>query len=91
MHVVARFSGIVIRMLYLRGMGARLHAFYGEGEMVVELATLRILQVDVPPHVSRLVLAWAARHQRELLGDRRKPALRVPARGIGPRGLAFAA
>ncbi len=67
MPVIARFCGIVIRLLCLRTLGARLHAFHGNSEMVVDLASLRIIQGNVPERESRMVMAWAKIHQRELL------------------------
>ena len=70
MPVVARFCGIVIRLLCLRSLGMRLHAFHGDSEMVVELDTLRVLQEEVSEPVKLMVLAWAKDHQRELKAGR---------------------
>jgi hypothetical protein len=75
MPVVARFCGIVIRLLRLGQLGVRLHAFFEGREMVVDLATLRTLQENVPLGVRRLVLAWARQHRPELL-DRWRPSAR---------------
>jgi len=74
MPVIARFCGIVIRMLSLRAFGVRLHAFHGDGEMVVDLKTLRIIEGNLPEAVKELVLAWVRLHQQELLGGYRRPA-----------------
>jgi hypothetical protein len=68
MPVIARFRGIVIRMLNLRTFGVRLHAFHGDREMVVELKTLRVIEGNLPEGIRELVLAWVGQHQRELLG-----------------------
>ena len=57
--MIARFYGIVIRMLCARALGARIHAFYGDSELVVSLWPLRIIQGDAPQRVSDLVLEWA--------------------------------
>lgn len=67
MPVIARFCGIVIRLLCLRTLGTRLHAFHGNSEMIVDLASLRIIEGNVPARESRMVMAWAKMHQRELL------------------------
>ena len=67
MPVIARFCGIVIRLLQLRALGTRLHAFHGDSEMVVDLASLRIIQGDASERESRLVMAWAREHQHQLL------------------------
>ncbi len=71
MPVIARFCGIVIRLLCLRPFGARLHAFYGDTEIIITLPTLEVIQGDAPPVVRRVVLAWARRHYRELLANTR--------------------
>ncbi len=67
MPVIARFCGIVIRLLTLRGFGTRLHAFHGDSELVVDLASLRIIDGAVPAVEQQMVLAWAREHQRELM------------------------
>jgi len=67
MPVIAKFCGIVIRMLFLRSMDARFHAFYGNTELVVGISPLRIIQGEAPGRIAALVLAWAASHQAELL------------------------
>ena len=68
MPVIARFYGIVIRMLSLLTFGVRLHAFHGDGEMVVDLKTLRVIEGTLPEAIRELVLAWIGLHQKELLG-----------------------
>jgi hypothetical protein len=70
MPVIARFCGIVIRLLCLRSFGPRLHAFHGDSEMVVDLTTLRIIDADVPEAVKCIVMAWASDHQREVLAGK---------------------
>ena len=67
MPVIAKFYGIVIRMLCSRPLGARLHAFYGDTELVVGLFPLRIVQGDAPDRVREMVLRWAGLHQMELI------------------------
>ena len=67
MPVIARFCGIVIRLLCLRTLGTRLHAFHGDSEMVVDLASLRVIEGNVPERERRMVLEWARAHQSELL------------------------
>jgi Domain of unknown function (DUF4160) len=67
MPVVAKFCGIVIRLLCLRLVGMRLHAFYGDSEMVLDLKSLRIIQDAVSEPERRMVMAWARAHQRELM------------------------
>ncbi len=70
MPVVARFCGIVIRLLCLGTLGMRLHAFHGDGEMVLDLRSLRVLQEEVSEPVKRMVLDWAKAHQGEIMAGR---------------------
>jgi hypothetical protein len=67
MPVVARFYGIVIRMLCVQLLGARIHAFYEGRELVIGLAPLRIIEGDAPCWVQNRVMAWAAKHHQDLL------------------------
>ena len=84
MPVIAKFYGVVIRMLFLRSMEARFHAFYGNTELVVGISPLRIIQGEAPNWIVALVLAWAASRQAKLLsvwqamGAAQKPAALVP-------------
>ena len=69
MPVLAKFYGIVIRLLCNKLLGARLHAFYGNSELVINLSPLRIIQGDVPERVQEMVLEWASQHHQELLAQ----------------------
>jgi hypothetical protein len=66
MPVLAKFYGIVIRMLVGPTIGTRLHAFHGNAELVIGLHPLRVIQSEVPAWVEAQVLMWARRHQEEL-------------------------
>lgn len=63
MPVLAKFSGIVIRLLALGSVGTRIHAFHGNDELVVDLAELRVLQGNLPSSLRRRVLEWARDHR----------------------------
>ncbi len=67
MPVLAKFCGIVIRLLSSRVLGNRLHAFYGDAELVLNLADLSIIQGELPPRAQRMALAWAKQHQNQVL------------------------
>lgn len=67
MPVIANFCGIIIRLLNLRPLGQRLHAFLGDEELVVDLYDLRILYGHFPEPMTRLVLDWARSHRYEIL------------------------
>lgn len=63
MPVLAKFSGIVIRLLSLGNLGTHLHAFHGNDELVVDLFELKVLQGQLPGRLGPLVLDWARRHR----------------------------
>ena len=67
MPVLSKFYGIVIRMLFVRHWSAHFHAIYGNCELVVGVAPVRIIQGEAPPRVRSLVMEWASVHQSELL------------------------
>jgi len=67
MPVISKFYGIVIRMLVIRPFVAHFHAIYGNTELIVGVAPIRIIQGDAPRRVREMVLEWAAQHQQELL------------------------
>ncbi|MBK9138460.1 MAG: DUF4160 domain-containing protein [Verrucomicrobia bacterium] len=80
MPVLAKFYGVVVRMLFAPLLGAHFYAIYGDHELVVRIGTLKIIQGDAPEDIKRLVLAWARRHQTELLD-----AWRLCQRGARPQ------
>ncbi|MBL9138172.1 MAG: DUF4160 domain-containing protein [Verrucomicrobiales bacterium] len=67
MPVIANFCGIIIRLLNLRPLGHRIHAFLGEEELVVDLYDLRVLSGHFPEPMARLVLDWVRSHRYEIL------------------------
>lgn len=67
MPVLAKFCGIVIRLLSVPSFGHRIHAFYGDDELVVDLEDLRVVSGRLPDRVGRMVLAWARQHREEIL------------------------
>jgi hypothetical protein len=80
MPVLAKYHGVVIRFIHDRELGTRLHASYGDLELVVALKPLRVIQGDVPDWVRELVLNWARRHYAEFPSnpyDWRFPAQRL--------------
>jgi len=83
MPVLAKFCGIVIRMLIGPTIGMRVHAFHGDSEVVVALNPLRVIQSDAPQWVDARVLAWIREHQNELFAPW-NPAMPVlEAGGLG--------
>ena len=72
MPVLARFCGVVIRMLFSRGLPARFHAFYQGSEIVMEIFPLRVVCGEAPNAVLELIGRWARMHQSELLAAWRR-------------------
>jgi hypothetical protein len=83
MPVLAKFYGIVVRMLFAPLLGAHFHAIYGEQELVISIRPLGVIQGDAPERVRDLVLEWARRHQSEL-----QAAWRQCANGLRPLPIA---
>ena len=71
MPVLAKFSGIVMRMLIDRTFGTHVHALYGDFELVIGLNPLRVIQGEAPSWVREWSLDWVGQHQRELLAARK--------------------
>ncbi len=66
MPVIARFYGIAIRM-YSREHGVpHFHALYGEFSGVFEIATLDLIEGQLPARADRLIREWARQHQGDL-------------------------
>ena len=66
MPVLAKFDGIVIRMLTDPTFGMRLNACYGDSELVIGLHPLRLIQREVPDWEESWVLNWVRQHEHEL-------------------------
>ena len=63
---------------------AHFHANYGNAELVVGIAPLRIIQGDAPFRVRALGLHWAAHHQEYLLAAWSQCAARQRPQPIQP-------
>lgn len=66
MPIVSKFYGIVVRLLRLPGRGLAVYANYGDQEVVLDAATLRVIAGAAPARVVDLVLEWADLHRAEL-------------------------
>ncbi len=65
MPVLAKFQGIVMRMLNHHTFGTHLHAIYGEAELVIGLNPVRIIQGEAPSWVSARALEWVREHESD--------------------------
>ena len=68
MPEICRFYGIVIRMFFDDHPPPHFHAFYGEFEVTVELAT-GVVTGRFPRRALRLLLEWYDLHREELEAD----------------------
>ena len=66
MPVLAKFGGIVIRLMVGTTIGTRVHAFHEGLELVIALQPLRVLHSEVPPWVEAQVLHWIQDHRGEV-------------------------
>ncbi len=66
MPVLAKFQGIVIRVLFHRTFGSHIHAIYGEAEMVIALNPTRVIQGEVPEWVKRFAFRWIHDHAEDI-------------------------
>ena len=67
MPAIGKLGKIVIRLFCSRLLGMRIHAIYGDTELVLSVWPLKVIQGEAPAWVREQVLAWAAAHERELL------------------------
>jgi len=67
MPVIARFYGIAIKMYFKEHGVPHFHALYGEFNAVFDVATLEMIEGDLPIRGQRLVKEWADRYRQELL------------------------
>ncbi len=67
MPEITRFYGITIR-IFFRGEHnpPHIHASYGEFAGVIEIATLRMIEGDLPPRVQEMVREWGEQYRAEL-------------------------
>ena len=66
MLVIARFYGILIKMYFREHGVPHFHAIYGEFNGVFEVATLEMIEGDLPHRAQRLIREWAEHYKGEL-------------------------
>jgi len=66
MPVISRFYGIVIKMYFREHGTPHFHAVYAEYNGVFEIATLEMIEGDLPMRAQRLVREWAEQYKEEL-------------------------
>ena len=66
MPTLAVIDGIKIQMFYLDHDPPHFHAVYGEHEVLVSIADLRVIDGTVPAAITRKVIDWASMRQDAL-------------------------
>jgi hypothetical protein len=84
MPTISAFYGILIRMFYNDHPPPHFHARYGEFDATIDLATLEIVQGQLPGRGLSLVREWAMIHREELLEDWRLCRENTPPATIDP-------
>lgn len=67
MPVIARFYGILIKMYFREHGIPHFHAIYGEYFGVFDVATLEMIEGDLPARARKLIQEWAEPFKAELL------------------------
>ena len=67
MPTISIFYGILVQMYWNDHAPPHFHVRYAESKATIAIATLHILTGSLPRRAERLVLEWAADHQKELL------------------------
>jgi hypothetical protein len=69
MPVISRFYGLVIKMFFQQAEHnpPHFHVVYGEYVGAFDIATLKMIEGDLPAKAQALVREWANAHKDELL------------------------
>lgn len=67
MPIIARFYGILIKMYFKEHGIPHFHALYGEYNGVFELATLEMIEGDLPLRAVKMIKEWTTMYQKDLL------------------------
>jgi hypothetical protein len=66
MPEIARFYGIVVKLFFGDHPPPHFHAVYGEYVGLFDIATLEMIEGDLPKRAKKLVIEWAILHKDEL-------------------------
>ncbi len=67
MSAILTCDGLVIRLMFTRLLGARVHVFDGDDELVISADPLKIVQGRASDAVRKAALRWAELHRHEIL------------------------
>ena len=69
MPTVAHFLGVTIKLYSNDHQPPHFHAFHGDDEIMIGIVRVNVMAGRLPGARLTAVLAWAHRHQAELLGS----------------------
>lgn len=81
---ISRFFGIVIQMFVREHGVPHFHATYGEYRASFAIATLELLEGELPRRARRDVLEWAFEHRAELTANWALARAGQPPQAIAP-------
>lgn len=81
---ISEFYGIVIAMYWTDHPPPHFHAYYGEHDAQVDIATGEVMGGELPRRALRLVKEWTELHRRELLENWGKARNDLPLDRIEP-------
>jgi hypothetical protein len=84
MPEISRFFGIVIAIYWKEHGVPHFHAKYSGQRASFSIEDLRLLEGQLPPRVTALVLEWAFLHRDELLADWNLAMSQEPVKPIAP-------
>ena len=68
MPEITRFYGIIIKIFFRNEHNPpHVHAIYGEHNGLIDIATLEMIEGDLPPKALDLVQEWAKGYQKDLM------------------------
>jgi hypothetical protein len=67
MPVISKFYGIIVRLMKFPNRRVAIYANYGNHEVVMDAATLKIISGSAPARVVDMVCEWARQHHGELM------------------------
>lgn len=84
MPEISRFLGITIYMRYRDHPPPHFHVRYADNSAIIDIATMQILEGQLPGRVYGLIAEWGVRHQMLLRENWRRAVAREPLRSIPP-------
>jgi hypothetical protein len=67
MPEITRFYGIIIKMFFDDHNPPHIHALYGEYNSLINIATGKEIQGDLPRDALNLISKWLKKHREKLL------------------------